>query len=143
MLKQAILRIGAIAFICVTGCQPAAPKPEERFFRGGKAYKTHEEMKAEFPKAQWLEAKQGETSFMFCANDLTAWGVSRMEIQGFVFRRYAKAWENVLTVRLIEVGDVKLSVDPKMGLFSAKGSADNKFKDKSVCTFDLRAAGQG
>lgn len=102
-------------------------------------YKTREEVRALFPKAQWLETKQGETSFMFCANDLPAYGNSRMEIQGWVFRRHSKEWESVLTVRLNGVVDVKLSVDPKTGVFSAKGSADNKFKDESVCTFDLRA----
>jgi hypothetical protein len=76
---------------------------------------------------------------MFCAYDLPAYGNSRMEIQGWVSRRHSKVWESLLTVRLNGVGDVKLSIDPKMGLFSAKGSADNKFKDESVCTFDLRA----
>ena len=140
MLKKALLRIGATALFFVTGCQDAAPLPEAQVLGGGKVYKTREEVKALYPKAKWLETMQGETSFMFCANDLPAYGNSRMEVQGWVFRRHSKVWESVLSVLLNGVVDVKLLVDPKLGLFSAKGSADNKFKDESVCTFDLRAA---
>jgi hypothetical protein len=139
MLKKAIVQRAATALFCVTGCQDAAPLSEAPVLGGGKVYKTRDEVRALFPKGQWLETKQGETSFMFCADHLPAYGNSRMVVQGWAFRTYSKEWESVLTVRLNGVVDVQLSVDEKTGLFSAKGSADNKFKDKSVCTFDLRA----
>jgi hypothetical protein len=139
MLNKAIPRIAATMLFCVTGCQDAAHLPKTQILGGGTEYKTSEEVRALFPEAKWLEFKQGDTDFMFCANVLPAYGNSRMEVQGWVFRHHSKVWENVLTVYLNGVVDVKLSVDPKTGLFSAKGSADNKFKDESVCTFDLRA----
>jgi hypothetical protein len=139
MLRELVLRIAATALFCVSSCQDATPLPDAQVFGGGNVYKTREEVRAQFPKARWLETKQGDTSFMFCANDLPAYGNSRMEVQGWVFTRHSKVWESVLTVQLNGVVDVKLSVDPKTGLFSAKGSADNKFKDEQICTFDLRA----
>ena len=139
MLKKATLRMVSTVIFCITGCQDTAHVPVAQVLGRGKACKTHGEVKALFPNAQWLEIEQGETSFMFCANDLPAYSNSSMVIQGWVYRSYSKDWENVLTVRLNGVVDVKLSVDPKTGLFSVKGSADNKFKDVSVCTFDLRA----
>jgi hypothetical protein len=139
MLKEVILQITAAAFFCVTSCEDCGPLPQAQVLAGGNVYKTREEVRALFPKAKWLEFKHGEASFLFCANDLPAYGNSRMEIQGWAFRSPTKVWESVLTVQLNGVVDVKLSVDPKTGLFSAKGSADNRFKDESVCTFDLRA----
>jgi hypothetical protein len=76
---------------------------------------------------------------MFCAIDLPAYGNSRMEIQAWAFRPNGKMWERMFTVRLNGVVDVMLSVNPKTGLFSAKGKADNEFKGKSVFTYDLTA----
>jgi hypothetical protein len=139
MLNETLLRIGVTALLCVTICQNAAPLPQAQVLGGGKVYKTPEEIRVQYPKAKWLESKHGETSFLFCANDLPAYGNSRIEIQGWVFRTYSKMWESVLTVQLSGVVEVKLSIDPKTGLFLAKGNAENKFKDVSVCTFNLRA----
>lgn len=142
MFKEATLLIGAAALICAAGCQKNdPPKPAARTLEdtGDKVLKTREDVKALFPDAAWLEAKQGEASFMFCANDLPAYGSSKIEVHGWVFRRHSEQWEKVFTVRLNGVGGVKLSVDPKTGVFSATGSANNKFKDKPVFTFDLLA----
>ncbi len=87
MDKKAILRIAFTGLFCVIGCQDAAHLPEAQVLGGGKVHKTREEVKALFPDAKWLELKQGEASFMFCANDLPAYGNFRMEVQGWVFRR--------------------------------------------------------
>lgn len=142
MLKEIVLQSAAMALFCILSwhCSERFSDAQSLEEGGSKVHKTREEVRSLFPRAKWIEINQGEASFMFCANDLPAYGNSRMEIQGWVFRRHSKVWETVLTVRLDGVVDVTLSVDPKTRLFSAKGSADNKFKDQSVCTYDLRTA---
>jgi hypothetical protein len=155
MVKHVILLMGTVALICAAGCQNNdSPMPETQVRDssmniylypplgegvGGKVLKTPEDVKDLFPDAIWLETQQGEARFMFCANDLPAYGSSRIDIHGWVFRRHSNQWERVFAVRLNGVGRVTISVDSDAGLFSAKGSANNKFLDKSVFTFDLRA----
>jgi hypothetical protein len=82
-----------------------------------------------------------KNSFMFCVADAgQLWGVQRIVIQGWMSSGDSKVWTHVLTVRLNNVSDVKLSVDPKTGVLSAKDIGRHYFdKDKPICTFDLSA----
>jgi hypothetical protein len=149
VLNEITLLLVVTVLVCVTSCQKAAPQPEAQSLEqtghpwgdeGGKVFKTREDVKAQFPTADWLETQQGEAKFIFCSKDLPAFGNSRIVVHGWVFRSHSNQWESVLTIRLSGVGKVTLSVDPNSGLFSAKGSANNKFMGQSVCTFDLRTA---
>ncbi len=87
----------------------------------------------------WLEVTFNDMEYMFCAKDLPAYGSSRIELHGWVFRKHSKQWERVFLVRTNGVGRLGLSVDSKNGVFSARGTANNKFKDKKVFDFDLDA----
>jgi hypothetical protein len=143
MFNRTALLISAATFICVACCQNTVPvtEPAELGNTEGKVVKASEDVKADFPDAEWLETKQDQVRFMFCANDLPSYGESRIEIRGWVYRSYSERWESVLVVQLTGVGKVTLSVDPNTRLFSAKGSANNKFLNESLCTFDLSATG--
>jgi len=133
--------MGTAALICAAGCQKTASMRMAQALGDaeGKVLKTHEDVKALFPDAEWLESQQAEARFMFCANYLPSYGSSKIDIHAWAFRRHSNQWESVFAVQLNGVGRVTLSIDPKTGLFSAKGSANNQFLDKSVFTFDLRA----
>ena len=108
---------------------------------GGKVLKTRDEVKALCPGADsWVETEYGGRTFMFCAKPAPSYGSSkRIDIHGWMFRLHSNEWEAFLSVRANGVGQVMLSVDPKSGLFSAKGSANNKFRNRAVFTFDLTA----
>ena len=91
-----------------------------------------------FPKrASWLESEYRGVKCMFCVNPIPAFGNGRDDVHGWVFRKYCQRWEKLLSVRLYCVGNVQLSLDPKTGIFSAKGGANNEFKGKAIFTFDL------
>ncbi len=140
MSNQVLSSVAVFALSCSIGCQKPASLSEGRPLGGGNVYQTRDEVRALCPNANWLETEHDEVSFIFCANDLPAYGNSRMEVRGWVFRPRTREWKNVLTVQLNGVVSVELSVDPKTGLFMAKGNANsNKFKDHTVCTLDLRA----
>lgn len=102
--------------------------------------KTREDVRALFDTAgSWLEAKHGGAKFMFCANTLPAYGNSTIDIHAWVFRSRSKHWDKLFSIRTNGVGKLGFSVDPKTGGFSAKGAANNKFKNKTVFSFDLNA----
>jgi hypothetical protein len=141
MLGKVKLAFGALAILLVVGCRRSEQLPELTLEdHGGKVLKSREDVMAQFRSAVWLEAKHGENQFMFCANDLPSYGNSKIDVHGWIFRDYSEQWESVLMVRLTGVLNVTLSVDPKTGLFSAKGSANNKFMNQVLCTFDVTAA---
>lgn len=152
MLKETSLFMGITALLFASGCgsYPSAPAQKEtgenllrNSMRFATGYKTREDVKALFPSADsWLETEYGRANFMFCAIILPSWGSSRIDIHAWIFRRHTNQWEEFLSIRTNAVGDVVLSVDSKTGRFSAKGSANNKFANQEVCTFDLNATGE-
>jgi hypothetical protein len=108
----------------------------------GKVLKTREDVRTLFPSADsWLETQHGAADFIFCTNPLPSWGNSEIEIHGWVFRSYSKRWEKILFIRADGAGKVLLSIDPKTGLLTARGSVNNEFMNQIVCTFDLNIIG--
>lgn len=102
--------------------------------------RTRDDLKALFRNAEsWLEAKQGETQFIFCQHVLPSFGCSKIDIHGWVFRSQAHRWERVFAIRINGAGQLRLSVDPNTGVLSATGTANNKLKGKTVFTFELSA----
>ena len=129
--------VGDIVAEKVSVDDEGGPTPDEE---GGRALKTREDVKASFDaNASWLEAKHGNTQFMFCENVVPSYGSSKIDFHGWVFRRHSNQWERLFLIRTNGVGGSGLSADPNTGIFSAKGTANNKFKNKTLFTFDLSA----
>ena len=106
----------------------------------GKLLKTRDDVKARYPKtAVWLETPYDGMDYMFSSYFLWSGGDPWMEIHGWVFPSGSNSWVKFYSV-LLRCGPVKLSVDPKTGVFEAKGGANNKFENKPVCTISLAAA---
>ncbi len=116
--------------------------PEERAQRD---LKTRDDVKALFYKPDsWLEAEFDGRKFIFCANSWIYCSCPKMAVHGWVFRtdnghpgKYDR-WERVFAVRVNGAPKLKLSVDPKTGIFSVKGSVYSK-PEKALLTFDLSA----
>lgn len=142
MLEKALVFSVTTVLMWAVGCGANTPKPisltpEENVSR---VLKTREDVMALHDTASsWLEAKHGGAKFLFCEADLPAYGSSKIDIHGWVFRSHSEQWESLFSVRTNSVGELELSVDSHTGIFSAKGTANNKFKDHAVFTFDLNA----
>ena len=87
----------------------------------------------------WLETSFNNVPYLFVAKVLPTYGSSKIELHGWVFRQHSEQWERVFLVRTNGVGGIELSVDQESGIFSAKGTANNKFRNKKVFEFDLNA----
>ena len=61
-----------------------------------------------------------------------------MVVHAWVFRTRPGEWQRVFAVQVNGAPKLKLSVDPKTGIFSAKGSVYSK-PEKELLTFDLNA----
>jgi hypothetical protein len=124
-----------------TSIRAAAPSfaalvPEEE---KGRVLKTPEDVKALFFKPEsWLEAEYGGRKFIFCAKSLLYVTVPRLVVHAWVFQSKFDRWERVMAVEIIGAPQLKLSVDVKTGIFSAKGSRYSK-PEKELLTFDLNA----
>jgi hypothetical protein len=141
MLPRLFLGIATIA--TMAGCQrerePTATGDRGGELIGGPMSTARTSTKALFPNADWLETNYAGLEFMFCANDLPAYGNSTIEVHGWAYRQHSAQWESILKIRLMGLGRVALSVDSKSGAFVVKGTANNKFLDQSVLMLDLRA----
>jgi len=87
----------------------------------------------------WLDKELNGEKFLFCEKTLPSYGASRILVHGWVFRPRGNHWERFFQIHLNSVGEVKLAVDPATGSFNVIGTANNRFLDKKIFTFDLNA----
>ena len=87
----------------------------------------------------WLETSLNNMHYMFVAEVLPAYGSSRIDLHGWVYRQRSERWEKMFVVRTNGVGAIRLSVDHESGILLATGTANNKFLGKKVFQFDLNA----
>ena len=108
---------------------------------GGKdAAKSREDVKRLVDTNEpWLETSFNNVQYMFVAEVLPAYGSSKIDLHGWVYRQHLQQWEKILVVRTNGVGAIQLSVDQESGMLSATGTANNKFLGKKVFEFDLNA----
>ena len=146
MTRGSCVFLGAIALTLLCSAGPMSQERKPPLPGGywppleGKLLKTRDEVKALYPKTDvWLETHYDGTDYMFSSYFLWNVGDPPMEIHGWVFPRGSNTWVKFYSV-VLRCGPVKLSVDPKTGVFEAKGAGNNEFKDKSVCAIGLAAA---
>ena len=108
--------------------------------RGNDVAKSREDVKRlVHTNEPWLETSFNNMHYMFVAEVLPAYGSSRIDLHGWVYRHHSGQWEKMFVVRTNGVGAIQLSVDQESGMLSAIGTANNKFLDKKVFEFDLNA----
>ena len=142
MLRLALRSLAVTTLICTTGCgteteKSVSTRPGEK---EAQVLTTRQDVKALFGTAHsWIETKHGDAEFIFCENILPTFGISRIDIHAWVFRRHSNQWESLFSIHTTGVGRMVFSIDADTGMFSATGAANNKFKNEAVFTFDLNA----
>jgi len=88
----------------------------------------------------WKETTFQERKLLFCVAVLPSFGESYIDIHGWIYREYLKAWQPFLLAKTHSLGKAEWEVDAKKGILSVRGAANNEVNGVEVLRFDLRVA---
>jgi hypothetical protein len=102
--------------------------------------KTIEEIKKRVPLlSAWVEAEYVGRKLFFTLTEVPSDSASHIEIHGWTYNEQFREWRRCLKVGIRHVGKARLVYDPRGGVISVAGTADNEFNGAEVLRFDLRA----
>ena len=88
----------------------------------------------------WKEATFQERKLLFCVAVLSSFGESYIDVHGWIYREYLKAWQPFLLAKTHSLGKAQWEIDSKKGILSVRGAANNEVNGVEVLRFDLRVA---
>jgi hypothetical protein len=104
--------------------------------------KTVEEVKKSLPfPAAWVETEYLGRKLLFTLAEWPSDSASYIDIHGWAYNEQSREWRRFLKAGARHVGKARLAYDPRGGVISVVGVADNEFKGAEVLRFDLRATG--
>lgn len=104
--------------------------------------KTIEEIKKGFPPpSAWVDAEYTGRRLFFTLAEWPSESASYIDIQGWIYNEQSHEWRRFLKAGVRHVGKARLAYDPRGGVISVVGAADNEFNGAEVLRFDLRATG--
>jgi hypothetical protein len=106
--------------------------------------KTIGEIKQRVPLlSAWVEAEYLGRKLFFSLTEVPNDSASYIDIHGWVYSEQSREWRRFLKAGIRHIGKARLVYDPRGGVISVVGTADNEFNGAEVLRFDLRATGNG
>jgi hypothetical protein len=89
----------------------------------------------------WVKAQYLGRKLFFTLTEVPSDSASYIDVHGWIYDEQFREWRRFLKVGIRHVGKARMIFDPRVGVFSVAGTADNEFNGAEVFRYDLRAAG--